>query len=380
MHLGFDLRRMNDTGIGRYSRCLFSALVTLRPEYRYTVAVQDVSGAEWVERTCPGGRVVIAPAARYTVREMASVPVLDGGIDLWHSPHPFQLDLGRRAPRLVLTLHDLIPVTHPHSAYARRRRPIFREFVRLACRRAHALVADSAFTRDEFVRLLGVPASKVTVVHLAPAGDFAVSCTDRSPDTPALTPPYALYVGTAEAHKNVPVLLRSIARLRELVGRTHRWSVALIGPTEGPFVRAQRAVLEQEVAALGIGDRVHFLGTVSDGVLRAAYRGAVALVQPSLVEGFGLTVVEAMAVGTPVIAADTPVFREVAGDAALFFPPDSADALAQRLQELLEHPGLRAAQVARGVSQARSYGWERAARETDRVYRGVLNGSDEAQR
>ena len=373
MHLGFDLRRMYDTGIGRYSRCLFSALVSLRPEYRYTVAVQDAAGAEWAERTCPGAHVVIAPAARYTLREMARVPVRDPHIDVWHSPHPFQLDVGRRIPRLVLTLHDLIPITHPHSAYARRRRGMFREFVRLACRRAHALVADSAFTRDEFVRLIGVPAGKVTVVHLAPAGDLADGHGDGDhPPMPGVAHPYALYVGTAEAHKNVPVLLRAISRLTEGSGRMRRWSVALIGPTEGPFVAAQRAVLEREIAALGIGDRVHFLGTVPDDTLRAAYRGAVALVQPSLVEGFGLTVVEAMAAGTPVVAADTPVFREVAGDAALFFPAHDAGALAERLQQLLDRSELRAVQITRGLSRARCYGWDRVASETDRVYRRLL--------
>jgi glycosyltransferase involved in cell wall biosynthesis len=369
MHLGFDLRRMFDTGIGRYSRCLFDAVAALRPEYRYTVAVQDARGAEWAERACPGVRVVVAPAVRYTVREMARVPVADGGIDVWHTPHPFQLDLGRRAPRLVLTLHDLIPVTHPGSAFARRWRPAFREFVRLACRRAHALVADSAFTRDEFGRVLGVPRAKVDVVHLAPAGDFTGD--DAGTEVPGVRPPYALYVGTSETHKNVPVLLRAVARLRE---RGRDWSVALVGPSEGPFIAAQRAVLDAEIAALGIGDRVHFLGAVSDDVLRGAYRGAVALVQPSLVEGFGLTVVEAMAARTPVVAADTPVFREVAGDAVSFFPPHDPGALAERLERLLDAPEARAAQVARGVARAATFSWARTARETDAVYRRVAGG------
>jgi alpha-1,3-rhamnosyl/mannosyltransferase len=373
--IGFDLRRMHSSGIGRYARMLFETLRREAPMLEWVTVVQSERDAEWVAARAPRATIVVAPAGQYTAREMLRLPALPRRIDLWHSPHPFQLDLGRRAPRLVLTLHDLIPVTHPPNDRARRLRLAFREFVRLSCRRAHAMVANSQFTADEFGRRLGVPTERIIVTPLAADARFA------QPADPArvrtfraareLPRSFALYVGMSEPHKNLRALFEAMALLKR-VHTPADLGVAIIGPTTGPYAQQQRATLERHIGELGVGHYVHFLGTLSDDELQLAYRAADVLVHPSRIEGFGLTIVEAMLAGTPVVASDIPVFREVAGEAAELFDPSSPESLAAALGRVLFDPARAAALRAAGQVRAKAFSWSRTAGRTLVAYRRVL--------
>ena len=373
--IGIDLRRMHASGIGRYSRTLFETMRRDAPGIEWTAAVQSESDAGWVRARAPEARVVIAPAAAYSPGEMLALPRLPGRVDLWHSPHPFQLDLGRRAPRLVLTLLDLIPVTHPPNAKARRLRLAYREFVRLACRRASAMVAISQFTADEFVARLGVPRARIVVTPLASDARFSASADRSRVDAfrreRGLPRHFALYVGMSEPHKNLRLLFEAAA----LLAKEHapdELGVAVIGPTTGPYAAEQRAMLLGHVEALGVGDRVHFLGTLTDEELLLAYAAADVLVQPSKVEGFGLTILEAMLAGTPVACSDIPVFHEVAGDAAELFDPADARSLAHALVHIMHDSARAAALRAAGRRRATGFSWGATAALTLTAYRQAL--------
>jgi alpha-1,3-rhamnosyl/mannosyltransferase len=376
-HVGFDLRRMHASGIGRYARSTFAALQREAPDLHWTVVLQSEADADWVRGVAPTAKIVVSPAPQYSPAEMLRVPAAVGSLDMWHSPHPFQLDVGRRSSRLVLTLLDLIPVTHPATKYARRRRLAFREFVRLACRRAHAMVSISSFTRSVFQQRLGVESSRVTVTHLAAdASRFAVtpspSLVSRFRKTLGLPRHVVLYVGMVEPHKNVRVVVDALRLLR------HRLDIGLAivgsasGNAAGRFAGVHHAVLQEYADVRGVSERVHWLGGLSDEDLRLAYASASVVVQPSLVEGFGLTLLEGMASGVPVAASNIPVFREVAGDAVARFDPSNAHSVAQTLERVLSDPEEASRLVTAGRERAARFSWTATARWTLEAYARAL--------
>ena len=378
--VGFDLRRMHASGIGRYARSTFAALQTEAPELAWTAVLQSESDIEWVRRVAPAAVSIVSPATPYSPAEMLRVPKLRQAVDIWHSPHPFQLDLGRRGTRLVLTLLDLIPVTHPATAYARRRRIAFREFVRLACHRAHALISISSHTRSVFAETLSVQPSRVTVTHLAAdPGRFAVTPpAERVAEfraTHGLPRRVMLYVGMLEPHKNVRILVDALGLLRERY-EPGEFGLAIVGSTTGAsagrFASLHHASFRQHLSDTGLTDSVYLLGGLTDDDLRLAYAAADVVVQPSLVEGFGLTLLEAMSSGVPVAASDIPVFHEVAADSVAWFDPSSARSVADTIDRLLQNPNDGSRLVRAGRERSALFSWSATARGTLEVYARAL--------
>jgi glycosyltransferase involved in cell wall biosynthesis len=181
----------------------------------------------------------------------------------------------------------------------------------------------------------------------------------------ALDGPFFLHVGTLQPRKNIPVLLDALARL----GRPDA-PLALVGGKGWLYDE-----IFERVRALGLVDRVRFAGYVDDAELPLWYNAAAALIFPSLYEGFGLPIVEALACGAPVIAADTSSLPEAGGTAALYFDPHDPDALAARLATVLDDGALRRRLRQAGPAQAARFSWERAGREMAAVYRRALGQS-----
>ncbi|HEX4624552.1 MAG TPA: glycosyltransferase family 1 protein [Solirubrobacteraceae bacterium] len=265
------------------------------------------------------------------------------GADLVHVPNCF-LPLRRPCPGVVSVL-DLAFEAHPED-FTPRTRWKYRTITPRAVRSAERVIAISAFTRDDVVARYGIHEQKVRVVPLAaalPEGDAPAPAG----------PPYLLAVGDLRAKKNLRRLVRAFASLRA-EGREHRLLLAGADAGEG--------------AALH-GDGVELLGYVDDARLDALLRGAAALVHPSLYEGFGLVVLEAMARGTPVVAADTTALPETAGGAAALCDPlDPAD-IARAIRTVLDDPERYAE---RGRARAAAFSWERTAAATRAVYEELL--------
>jgi glycosyltransferase involved in cell wall biosynthesis len=173
---------------------------------------------------------------------------------------------------------------------------------------------------------------------------------------------YLLHVGTLQPRKNIPLLLEAFAQLQE-----PELKLVLIGGKgwlyEEIFARVQ---------ALGLSERVHFTGYVPDDELPLWYNAAELLVFPSVYEGFGLPVVEAMACGTPVIAANSASIPEAVGEAGLLFDPHNVAELAEQITAVLHDPQLSAKMRALGLAHASQFSWERAGRETAVVYRRAV--------
>jgi len=249
------------------------------------------------------------------------------------------------------------------------RRFYMQAMTRLAARVADAIVVPSNAVRDDVVRTLRVPESNVTTVYEAAASQFvpvergAASSVAREY---GIDGPYVLSVGSLEPGKNRTRLIHAMRALRD-AGLEHR--LVIVGQKAWNY-EDEFALVDR----LGMNDRVLHLGYVKATHLPALYSGAAAFAFPSLYEGFGLCVVEAMACGAPVLTSNISATAEVAGDAALLVDPLSVDAIRDGLRQLLGDDALRADLVSRGFERASQFSWRRAADETHAVYSRVVQG------
>lgn len=273
-----------------------------------------------------------------------------------------------RAPRrrLVVTIHDCTVVTHPEFHLPANVEHCLRG-IRLAIERADALIVVSESTRHDLERM-GAPADRIVVTHeaadpaMAPVQDAdRLEAVRRRYDLPER---FVLFVGSMEPRKNLLRLLEAFAALGPALRREYRLVVAGAQGWLNDSVR-------ERVQKLGLEGSAHFPGYVRQDDLAAVYSLATVFAYPSLWEGFGLPVVEAMACGTPVLTSSVSSLPEVAGDAAVLVPPTDVDAIADGLARLLEDAALRADLAGRGQRRAARFSWERCARETLAVYRAV---------
>jgi glycosyltransferase involved in cell wall biosynthesis len=271
----------------------------------------------------------------------------------------------------VLTVHDLIFERYPHH-HKLTNRLFLTVGMRLFVRAADAIIAVSQQTKRDLIELYGTPAAKITVIYQGIAPSFAPATTaavQRVLETYTLRSqngalrPYLLMVGTLEPRKNHLTAMRALARLKA-AGLPH---CLLVAGGEGWLF----APIKEQVMALGLAADVHFTGYVPAADLPALYSGATAVLQPTLYEGFGFPVLEAMACSAPVICSNVSSLPEAAGDAALLVAPTDDEALAAAVQRLLVEPAVAAALRRRGVQRALTFRWQHCADETVALYQHV---------
>ena len=289
---------------------------------------------------------------------------LTGPLDVFHGTN-FQLPPFRRA-RGIVTIHDLAFLACPGSVPTRVAERLERA-ARAAVRRAERVVAVSEHTKQDTVGLLGVPPERVSVIHLAAGAAFrpprdAAADRARLARRYGLRFPYVLCVGTTNPRNNLGRLLEAFSVARRRAGLPH--SLVLAG--DAGF--AHGAVLSQ-VEKLGLRDAVVLPGYTDEDDMPAIYGAADLLAFPSLYEGFGLPVLEAMSVGCPVLTSPVSSLGEVAGGAAVLVDPLSVDAIAAGIERALADRELRAQLVERGLRRAAEFSWSRAAAEHLALYR-----------
>lgn len=259
----------------------------------------------------------------------------------------------------VTVVHDLLPLLYP-GEYPRQQH-YFRHFVPAVLRQSRAIIAISESTRRDLLRFY--PAIAPEVVHVVLSGYDARLYPPRGPRRVA-DPPYALYVGNVMPHKNLHRLVEAFAiASRQTPGR-----LVIRGGGRAVHVRALRA----RIADLGLGARVEWEAYAGAEELAQLYQQAAMLLLPSLHEGFGLTALEAMACGTPVIASNTSSLPEVVGDAALLVDPLDTAGLARAIVRLFSDGDLARELGARGPRRADLFSWERTGRAVQSVLRRVL--------
>ena len=373
MHLAINGYFINQpaTGTGQYTRELLRMLHDLRPG-KITLLIPDSVEPNVVRDLAPDAdcHVLRTPIGGHLGKvwfEQVSAPRAAArlGADLLHVPY-----LGPplfSAVPVAVTVHDLLQHTVPQLRGGILVQ-LYNRLAAAAARRAAAILADSEYTRSEVVSRLKVRSERAHLVYLAADARFSPSPEPQEAEKLqrkyGLSGAYLLYMGGLDWRKNVPALLRAYARsgcqaLLAIAGH--------VRPASGGFPD-----LKAEAIRTGIAECVRFLGWVDEADKAALYRNTLAFVFPSRYEGFGLTPLEAMACGAPVLCSNAASLPEVVGDAALLFDPEDEAQLAALITSVANDQGLRARLRAAGLEQAARFSWRATAQQTLDIFRHIL--------
>lgn len=378
MHIGIDARMygIQNRGIGRYIQCLIDGLAEIDDGHRYTLFMGSVAAAAFGKG---GGKfkIVKTDVPWYGAKEHLIMPWLirRSGVDIMHWPH-INVPWWRPVP-YVVTVHDLIVLHFPGSRATtlpnwqyRLKLAAYNRVLRHAVKKAKKIITVSNFTKRDIIRQLGVDEKQIAVIYLGV--DKMVLGTERLPNpapfaeylssTFNIKKPYLLYVGSAYPHKN---LERLIAAFRRLQPEFHRnWQLVLVGREDYFYKKLAAAVFSSDII---------FTGQVSERDLDGLYRGARALVFPSLYEGFGLPPLEAMARGVPVVAAKAASIPEILSDAAYYFDPENIESLAAALDLIGGSRSMQDELSRRGFERVKHFSWDKTAKQTLAVYELIHN-------
>jgi glycosyltransferase involved in cell wall biosynthesis len=366
VRIGIDARLATAprTGIGSYTANLVAALGRMGGPDRFVLFTDRPL------ETPPGPACanVVLPTPRRLLWTFAVLPgaCRRAKLDLFHGTTNFELPFLAGCP-LVATVHDLIPLRFP-QAVSRRFRLLFGALIGRTLRAARLVKTDAEFTRREILERFPVAPEKVVTVPLAAGAGFT---PDPDPEERrrvcarhGLDRRYLLFVSVFEPRKNIPLLVDAFEVFRRTYQHGAEFQLALAGGAGWHGAEIAAAVRQR-----GLEPAVRLLGYVPDEDLPWLYRGAELAVVPSQYEGFGLSVLEAMACGTPVLAADASSLPEVVGDAGELFAPGDPALLARRIAEITAAPERRAAMREQGLTRAAGFTWERTARQVLEVYR-----------
>jgi glycosyltransferase involved in cell wall biosynthesis len=376
MHIGLNAHLLSLTetyrgaGINWYIRNLLTHLPRFDHDNRYTAFIGDG------RFTSPGLALRLSwlPTFRPVVRilwEQVVQPfaLRKERVDLLHAL-AFVTPLLSPCPSVV-TIHDLSFLLYPEG-FKRSKRFYLGLFTRLSARRARCIIAVSESTKRDVVRLLGVSPEEVEVVYsgidevFRPLNEDQVAVFRSKRGLPER---FILFVGTIEPRKNVTRLIEAFATLRPCDPAPLK---LVIGGAKGWFYEDVFARVEE----LGLEGQVMFPGYIPVSELPLWYNAAELFVYPSLYEGFGLPPLEAMACGTPVVAANTSSLPEVVGEAGLTVDPLDVEGLAEAMRQVLSNEILWQEMRERGLQRAKGFSWTKTAQETVQVYRRVMEGED----
>jgi glycosyltransferase involved in cell wall biosynthesis len=370
--IGFDARLAGQkhAGIGRYSEELLRALVQESGNHTlWIVFTYDKDQLPWLEKYSNIQRRVV-PVRHYTIREQLVLPRIfsDAKLDLLHVPH-FNVPILYRG-KFVVTIHDLLWHRRRDAGATTLSPWVYRikfhgyKFVsEQAIQRAEKIFVPTQTVAKEVQEILPHVSSLAVTSEGLSESFLSISPPSKKSSPQKNSPPYCVYTGSLYPHKNVEVIFEALKSLPQM-------KVKLVSSrgvfTDDTLARAQ---------ALGVAKQVEWLGYQTDEELIELYQNAVALIQPSFSEGFGLTGLEAMAAGCSVIASDIPVFHEVYKNFASYFDPHISSQLRSLLQEKLsaakDYTHLQKAQ-----KYAQGFTWESVAKSVWNGYQAVLDQSE----
>lgn len=363
--IGIDGRMYSHSGIGRYIRMLVDHLGHNAKDgaYRFVVFSPERFFGNGFDHEKSRSRPLSLGEQFDLVRYNCAV-----GPNLLHSPQ-FNIPLLSGIPQ-VTTIHDCAYAKYPEEFTSPVDRLLHAVMFRAALQKSRKIIAVSQATKDDLVARFKISESKIRVIHEGVDESFR-----RWPDSKQMEAfkgrygiegDYVLFVGVARPRKNIERVLRAFATARKDLPQSLKLIIA--GPEDRRFIDIRKRVQE-----LGIADSVIQTGKVSDRELCCLYRSALCLVFPTLYEGFGLPILEAMASGTPVITSHRPAHTEVAGEAAMLIDPLSTEQLMEAIVMVVADKKLRQELAEKGLIRAGMFSWDRCAEQTLSLYDEVLN-------
>ena len=367
------------SGIGAYTRELIRNTVLIDKTNSYLLLFNDPhimqrtaeqTGAADAENF----QLLLLPYGVFSPINQLRLPQLlkTQDVDIYHSTNymiPLLAFPGNRRshPACVTTIHDVTPMAFPkHAPRSRKSRifPIYKWLMQQIGKRSDIIITDSNASSTDIVAHLHIPPNrqnKIRTIYCGVSPAFTKPPPPSSPDntSPART---ILYVGRSDPYKNLSTLISAFAQLQ----KTAPFPVSLViaGSKDQRYPQA-----EQTAKDLGIANLVSWTGYISDTQLIEQYHNADILVQPSLCEGFGLQVLEAMACGTPVICSNCSSLPEVAGRAAIQVSPHDTDAFTTAMQQILTDPQLAQSMTEKGLKQAAKFTWHKTTMQTINIYK-----------
>ena len=364
--VGFDARALSSPagGVRRYTNELFRAVAINADVEVVAIGADDTT-------TVPAG-VTVAQAHALAPTNLGwttlSLPVAArrAGVDLYHGPAYTAPFWGLRP--IVLTIHDCSYARHPEW-YPYHRDVLRRAFYRRSALAAQAVITDSEFSRGEIAVAYPLDAERLTVIPLGVGPPFVdghaeIETGDQSPGRGGL---YALHVGDLHPRRDLMTALKAVLAVRGRRPELSSLRLLLVGVDRG-----SGASLRDAVVGIGQSAALEVVSGLDDVALSRLYAGASVFVYPSVYEGFGLPILEAMACGAPVVAARAATSPEVVGDAGLLIEPGDVAEMADAIEAVLSQADLAARLRETGRRWAGQFTWERTARETIRVYRRCL--------
>lgn len=364
-----DARKLEDFGIGTYVRQLVTHLGEIDQENRY-VLLSSVPPKELPLELPDNFHVLHERAPVYSLRELVSLSwqLFRLKVDLYHSTH-YVLPAAVPCP-VVATIHDIIHLLYPEFLPSRLAFFYAQRMIRRTLVRGDRILAVSKNTKADLVRSFQVDSGKIQVVYNGVDDAFrhklAPGDVDRWLRHLEVERPYLLFVGNAaKPHKNLDNVIQAYARAR----RRQPFDARLVCVGHrGPATFK----LEQRAQQLGVGEHLVMLGHVAAEALPALYQGATLFLYPTLYEGFGLPVVEAMASGVPVITSDTSALKEIAEGHAHLVDPLDVDGIAEAIGQCMADPEHRASLARLGLRRAEAFQWRRTAERTLENYHAAM--------
>ncbi|QHS59910.1 glycosyltransferase family 4 protein [Chitinophaga agri] len=376
MNIAFDAKRayQNNTGLGNYSRTLISSLATYYPQHNYYLYAPKLTTLYKTEAFANMQSVLpekrlhrwfrSAWRSKYVVGELAAK-----GMDIYHGlSHEIPFGIHTSGVKSVVTMHDLIFERYP-GQYNPIDVQTYRRKAKYACQYADRIIAISEQTKQDIIHYYKTPAEKIDVVYQSCDESFAVNHSvaniRQMKEQYGLPAAYFLYVGSVIERKN---LLGIIQAMLHLKGEVDLPLVVLGGGSS--YKKKVKAFVEKH----GMADRIIWLNEkarLADADVPLLYQGAEALIYPSIFEGFGIPILEALWSHTPVITSAGSCFGETAGEAALYINPLQPATIADAMKKVLREPALAATMKTKGWAHAQLFSRERCAAGVMKVYESL---------
>lgn len=368
--IGLDLRfwRQGTGGLGRYSRNLLQELLKIDQTNTYTAILTPADKAEF-DLQAPNLQELIIDVPHYSLAEQRQLAKIltNQKFDLVHFTH-FNHPIRYRQP-FVITIHDLIMHLYPSPAQRRSliKNLAYRAVIR-DCRRAAKIIVPSEATKQDLVKILRFPLEKIIVTPEGSEAIFRPHSPEEIRGIKAklkLPEQFLLFVSRWTHYKGLPALLEAYQQLQ----KTHpQLGLVICGSPE----KNSEAVETQVRQLAAANPLVVTPGFVSDADLATLYSAATVYVHPSLYEGFGIMILEAMAAGAPVVTSNVSSLPEVVGEAGLLIDPKSPSEIVSAVERILKDPVLAKELVRKGYERVRQYSWAKMAEQTLAVYKEVL--------
>ncbi|MGC4036904.1 MAG: glycosyltransferase family 1 protein [Chitinophagaceae bacterium] len=383
MNIGYDAKRafQNKTGLGNYSRSLINILSGNYPQHHYTLFAPKQTSLLAIDKSFIK---VVQPSGIWSKRfpswwrtRGVVKDIVKEKIDLYHGlSNELPVGIDKINARSIVTVHDLIFERFPET-YNVDERYVHRWKIKAACKTADTVIAISEQTKKDLIEIYKIPESKIRVCYQSCNTIFQKKATDEEKERVkrryGLYDRYFLFVSSIAPRKNLLTICKAMNLLR------NQLNIPLVVIGDG---KKEKDEVKRFMAEHKMTDRLLLLNElpvsksesfISATDFPAIYQQATALIYPSLFEGFGLPVLEALWSGLPVICSDTSSLPEAGGDAALYFPPLDADALAKQMLRVVNDTNLAAAMREKGYDHATKFAPEKYAMNMMHVYEQTMN-------